>query len=352
MTKRNEHYTFSTNKIAYQEISDAAVLSKTPIVSVKMITYNHEPFIAQAIEGVVKQETKYPFELNIGEDCSTDGTMGIILEYQKKYPDIIRIITSDQRVGMMKNSYRTANSCRGKYIAFCEGDDYWTDRYKLQKQLDFLENNQDCGMVHGGAGELIQSSGKFYSSARVGGKQIPSGYIYEQLLVNNFILTLTIVVRKSVYQNAITKLDMVNKKWRMGDYPFCLEIAKHHKVHYFNDTFGVYRRLPNSAANSTDIHRRFLFEKNSFEIRFYFIKEYGITQKTIETINKQYNEMISKYAFYLDDSSIIETNDLFRDIESNLQMKCYKLGLKYKPFRLVLKTYLKLTKKEQGYSPV
>ena len=125
MTERNEHHTSKADEIPCQEISAPSVLSKNPLVSVKMITYNHAPYIAQAIEGVVKQETEYPFELIIGEDCSTDGTRDIGFEFQKKDPDIIRVITSDKNVGAKQNDYRTTKACRGKYIAFCDGDDYW-----------------------------------------------------------------------------------------------------------------------------------------------------------------------------------------------------------------------------------
>ncbi len=118
-----------------------------PLVSVKMITYNHAPFIAQAIEAVLQQKTNFPFELVIGEDCSTDGTRKIVFEYQEKYPDIIRVLTSEKNVGMKKNSYRTIKACRGKYIAFCEGDDYWHREDKLQKQVAYLESHPECGLV-------------------------------------------------------------------------------------------------------------------------------------------------------------------------------------------------------------
>ncbi|OEU64149.1 MAG: hypothetical protein BBJ57_10360 [Desulfobacterales bacterium PC51MH44] len=140
-------HTFKADEIPSQEISDPAVLSKNPLVSIKMITYNHELYIAQAIEGVVKQKTEYPFELIIGEDCSTDGTMEIVLEYQKKFPDIIRVITAEKNVGMSKNGYRTTKACRGKYIAFCEGDDYWHRSDKLQLQVTFLKRHPSCGLV-------------------------------------------------------------------------------------------------------------------------------------------------------------------------------------------------------------
>lgn len=119
---------------------------KDIMVSVSMITYNHEKFIVEAIEGVVSQKTTFPFELVIGEDLSTDNTRAICIEYQKKYPDIIRLRLNDPNQGMMLNWINNIESGQGKYIALCDGDDYWTDPYKLQKQVDFMEANPDFAM--------------------------------------------------------------------------------------------------------------------------------------------------------------------------------------------------------------
>src|SRR5450759_4098791 len=101
-----------------------------PLVSVCMITYNHEPYIRKAIDCVLAQRTNFPFELVLGEDYSTAGTRKIVFDYAKRYPDIIRVITSEQNVGMHKNGSRTGQACRGRYIAYCEGDDYWHHPYK------------------------------------------------------------------------------------------------------------------------------------------------------------------------------------------------------------------------------
>ena len=148
MTEHNEYHTFKADEIPSQEISDPAVFSKNPLVSVKMITYNHEPYIVQAIEGVLMQETDFPIELIIGEDCSTDRTREIVLAYQQKHPNIIRVITYDQNVGCRKNGFITEKACRGKYVAFCEGDDYWHHPQKLKKQVAYLESHADVGMVY------------------------------------------------------------------------------------------------------------------------------------------------------------------------------------------------------------
>jgi glycosyltransferase involved in cell wall biosynthesis len=117
-----------------------------PTVSVAMITYNHEKFIAQAIESVLMQKTTFPIELVIGEDCSTDGTRRIVEEYARKFPRVIRVGLRQGNVGPSKNGMATLGACRGKYVATLEGDDYWTDPNKLEKQVGFLEANPECIM--------------------------------------------------------------------------------------------------------------------------------------------------------------------------------------------------------------
>ncbi|NUM41853.1 MAG: glycosyltransferase, partial [Leptospiraceae bacterium] len=117
--------------------------SKCPLLSVCFITYNHEKFIRQSLDSVLNQQTNFQFEVVIGEDCSTDKTKEIALEYKEKFPDIIRVLTSDTNIGPQRNVARTLKACLGKYVAGLEGDDYWTDPLKLQKQIDFLEQNPD-----------------------------------------------------------------------------------------------------------------------------------------------------------------------------------------------------------------
>lgn len=110
------------------------------LVSIVCITYNHEPYLRQALEGFLMQETSFPVEIILAEDCSTDGTRTICEEYAAKYPDKIHYIWSETNVGAVENERRAIAAARGKYIALCEGDDYWTDPLKLQKQVGFMES--------------------------------------------------------------------------------------------------------------------------------------------------------------------------------------------------------------------
>lgn len=125
-----------------------------PLVVIRCITYNHEPFIRDALEGFVMQKTSFPFVAVVHDDASTDGTASIIREYAEKYPNIIKPIyeTENQyskRDGSLRRIMNEACDATGaKYIAFCEGDDYWIDPLKLQKQVDFLEANPEYGMCY------------------------------------------------------------------------------------------------------------------------------------------------------------------------------------------------------------
>lgn len=111
------------------------------MVSVCCITYNHEKYIKQALDSFLMQITNFKIEIIIGEDCSTDQTRGIVESYYHRYPDIIRLSVSDNNVGAIRNQVRVINKAKGKYIAMCDGDDYWSDPLKLQKQIDFMESH-------------------------------------------------------------------------------------------------------------------------------------------------------------------------------------------------------------------
>lgn len=119
------------------------------MVSVVMITYNHEEYIQQALESVISQKTNFSYEVIIGDDRSPDNTREILQSFAKKYPEKIRLVLREENIGVINNLYDIFNRCKGKYIAFLEGDDYWTDTDKLQKQVDFLESNKDyIGVAH------------------------------------------------------------------------------------------------------------------------------------------------------------------------------------------------------------
>ena len=126
-----------------------------PLLSVCLITYNHKDYIVQAIEGVLMQKVNFSFELIIADDFSTDGTREIILDDEKKYPLLISLILQKKNVGPLKNWLELIKTPKAKYIAYFEGDDYWTDFNKLHKQVDFLDTNRDFVLCYHNTNILI-----------------------------------------------------------------------------------------------------------------------------------------------------------------------------------------------------
>lgn len=131
-----------------------------------MITFNHASFIAQAIEGVLAQKTSFEIKLIIGDDCSTDHTRKICENYYHKHPNQIQLRFPEKNLGAIPNFFENLKACEGKYIAICEGDDYWTDPFKLQRQVDFLEKNPDFIMCFTN-GIVVDSQGKILEEHQI-----------------------------------------------------------------------------------------------------------------------------------------------------------------------------------------
>lgn len=157
--------------------------SIAPLVSVLMITFNHEAHISQAIESVSSQQCDFPFELIIGEDCSADRTREICFEYREKYPSKVRVVFSDENVGMHRNFARIWHRARGKYIALCEGDDYWTDPRKLAKQVEYMQKRPDYTMCGTYTAKVCRDeSGNWRDCGSVGPAGIREHYGLEDLI--------------------------------------------------------------------------------------------------------------------------------------------------------------------------
>ena len=209
---------------------------KTVMASVCMLTYNHENFISQAIKGVLMQKTNFPIELVIGEDYSTDNTRKICIDYKEKYPDKIKLLLPDNNLGMIPNFITTLYACTGKYIALCEGDDYWTDPLKLQKQVDFLEANEDFSICFH-AVKILKEREKTIVDDFITPEMPDVTDIY-RLAYGNYIHTPSVVFRRNeeVVKSMATLLSL-----SIGDYPLHMLNAKYGKIKKLPETMAVYR---------------------------------------------------------------------------------------------------------------
>jgi hypothetical protein len=209
-----------------------------PTVSVAMITYNQEPFIAQAIESVLMQETEFACELVIGEDCSTDGTREIVAEFARRYPERIRPLLHDHNLGLQgkNNLVATLNECRGQYIAGLEGDDYWTNPHKLQKQVNFLTDHRECALSFHSVWQVWEKAADEPRLFAPPGKRTVYD-ISELLSRTNFIHTSSVLLRNWLSDG------LPSWFWAcpQGDLPFLVATATRGKIGYLDEAMSCYR---------------------------------------------------------------------------------------------------------------
>ncbi len=207
-----------------------------PRVSVIMITYKHEEFVAQAIDGVLSQQTRFAFELIIGDDASPDRTREVIQGYADKHSDVIRLNYPLNNLGAIRNFATQIDEVRGEYIAFCEGDDWWTDPYKLQLQVDFLDSNIDCALCHHRVSYFDNDMKKVVC-------QFPADEFREDrlsgdlLIRQNFIQTCALMVRRS----ALPHLPNTFWKLKLGDWPLCVLVARQGLIGYLDRDMSMFR---------------------------------------------------------------------------------------------------------------
>lgn len=215
-----------------------------PLVSACIITYNQELSIEKCIHGALLQEIDFRYEILIGDDASTDRTTPICENYASNFPEKIRLVKRSTNLGMIGNWVSTIHACNGKYIALCEGDDYWTDPLKLQKQVDFLEANPDYSICFHRVFEKYDGREPELSQLNTSIKE--ETYTIEDLALGNFIHTPSVVFRNKLFN----KFPEWFNQSPVADYPMHMLNASHGKIKYLPEPMAVYRRHSSSAWSS------------------------------------------------------------------------------------------------------
>nr|MDE6696236.1 glycosyltransferase [Muribaculaceae bacterium] len=275
-----------------------------PLVVVWCLTYNHEAFIKQALEGFISQKTHFPFVIIIHDDVSSDGTVNIIKEYSEKYPDMILPIFEEDNqfsksIGFLDNIMKEACVATGaKYIAFCEGDDYWIDCHKLQKQVNYLEANADYGMCY--------TKAKVMCGEKIVGVTGTNDTSFKGLISYSNFPTLTRLFRVTLFENYVNEIKPYNRSWMMCDYPFAFYCTLKSKIGFIDESTAVYRLLENSASHSRDINYLIRFYESADEVRKFFVNNYIESKdklKEYQLIIKK-NEINYKMLIYLKSNKI------------------------------------------------
>lgn len=221
------------------------------LVHIEMVTYNHELYISQAIESVLMQKTTFKYRLIIGEDCSTDQTASIVREYAEKYPEKITAIINDKNLGVVENIKQVREFVVAKYVAILEGDDYWTDPLKLQKQVDFLEGNAEFVLCFHDV-KILKPNGELSSDFL----KTPLKYQKVSTLaeIGNYIRTPSVVFR-----NIISDFPKEYGKSKVGDYFLFVLLGCLGDFGKIDSEMAVYRYQTGSFSTLSSIKQRFIW---------------------------------------------------------------------------------------------
>ncbi|UAB74708.1 glycosyltransferase [Mesoflavibacter sp. SCSIO 43206] len=276
-----------------------------------MITYNHQDYIVEALEGVFKQQSDFVIELILSNDCSTDQTHQKITNFLENNTSSniqIKYFNHTENLGMMPNFKFALEQCKGKYIALCEGDDYWTDQHKLQKQLDFLEMNIKYSLCFHNVYKLNQRNGANESNVMLD-YETNQVFTTEDLISQWFVPTASILFRN--YS------DFIFPDWfyncGSGDIPLLLLLSLRGDLYYLNETMGVYRLQDNGVSvahkgywkvfsmiylyKSFDIHTNYKFSSKIYEAMIYELQKHTPDLKEIKALqleNKKLKKALEK----------------------------------------------------------
>lgn len=254
-------------------------------VSICTVTFNHENLIAQAIESFLSQKTKFDFEIIIGDDYSTDQTHEIVKRYVDQYPDRIKLFRHDRNIGMMRNFEFIYFQCKGKYIAMCDGDDYWTDEFKLQKQVDFLEANPDFSISYHRVVELFPNGEM--KLEKINKSDSDATFTIDDLAKGNFIHTPSVLFRNNLF--------IAFPNWYenspVGDYVLHMLNARYGKIKYFATPMAVYRKHTNSMWSSQSKKVNY---RKWIQVLDFLLKE-NFEKGVIEELKRQRRNSITTY---------------------------------------------------------
>lgn len=269
-------------------------------LSVLLVTYNHESYIGQALDSILMQQTDFEYEIVVGEDFSTDNTREILLHYQSSYPDRIKLILRDSNIGACLNFIDSYKQCTGEYIAYLDGDDYWTAADKLQKQVDFLDTNQECSICcH--AVRIVPDNDQDYTYVY----RMPSGRIYysiKDLLDCNCVPNCTTLFRNGL----IKEFPEWYYKLKQGDWSLHLLNAEHGNIGYIDEEMSTYRSHNIGAWNGMSLIERnesIIETYEAFNKHLKFTYDEYISNKLV----RHYLELLDHYYYNQDKAAFAIT---------------------------------------------
>lgn len=276
---------FDPDNISCEEQSDPAVMTMSPVVSVCVVTYNQAEYIRECLDSILAQKTDFPFEVVIGEDCSSDATRKIVEAYREKHPEQIRLLYSDANVGANMNSMRVIARCRGKYIAACDGDDFWHRRDKLQIQFEYMEKHPECAAVYGDYDILYEEYGKTRHHLLRRRTRVAAEVTYtlqDWFACRQKPHTITCTSFAGNFHMDMANHELLCAKIGMTDLIWWWELSLRGSVTILPESLATYRNnLPGrSLTQNTDLRKRLDFALDSILVSGCYFHQYNPDELT------------------------------------------------------------------------
>ncbi|MCF6142091.1 GNAT family N-acetyltransferase [Flavobacterium sp. K77] len=272
---------FEKEQVVEQNLKMVCFLEslQQPTVSIFCMVYNHEKYIVECLDSLLMQICTFNYDIVLGEDCSKDNSRSIILNFNERFPGKFKLLLHDQNVGAQKNQEQIFKSCTGKYISICEGDDYWTDPLKLQKQVDFLEANPTYGLVctNYTSDEIITP---FDTSKEISLKDI---------LKDSAVGTVTALFKKELIIEYFKEQN--NLELSMGDYQLWLFMCSRARVYKLSDNTAYYRILQNSASGRNNALKLKKFALDVLQITKQNLNKISSKQDTDDILRERYGQL-------------------------------------------------------------
>jgi glycosyltransferase involved in cell wall biosynthesis len=262
--------------------------TRTPLASILVCTYNHAPYIKECLESLANQITNFDFEVLVGEDCSTDDTRNIVLQLAERYPERIKPILNSSNLGANANSRNIRSQARGKYIAICEGDDYWQRSDKLQLQVDILENDSKVSLVCTDADAYYHNTGRRIKSVheRNGQWNTPHEDITLALVTRRInIFTCSVCIPRELLLRIHEENHYeFSPEHRMGDIQTWFELSKLGKVVPIRESCATYRVITESASRSLNYWKLLGFQEAALKIFEHYVGKFGYDDEILHQV--------------------------------------------------------------------
>ncbi len=252
------------------------------IASIVVICYNQENYIEETLSSLINQKTDFNFQIIISDDSSTDSSLEKCFKFKNRYPDKIKILSNKTNMGMVKNAVLAWSKCDTEFVAFCEGDDYWIDKDKLQKQVDFLRNNKSYGMIFTDCDMLEVESKNIINKYFSKKNKMKDGNISNELILESFIPTPTVCYRTKYVKSFLNDINPIEKDWKMLDTPLAIYVSYHSFAKYLPYSSAMYRAHKESSSSFQSFDLKIEFLVSKIKMKMFLLKDLIYQARYIE----------------------------------------------------------------------